>query len=476
MATQDTGRRGAAGSAIRVTVAPEEARVATGGRVEYQVTIENRGGADAACRLDIVGLQRRWYTLAEPHLVVPPGVSASISLAVHPVAGAGFVSGRYPFRVQATSEDARAARTAVIVTLLVDAGEVEHITPAARTSAPWLAPRARPASAPLVESPTRPTPSAGSASSPRRARATPVDRRPAPVAPVAPASPPARPAPSVVVRTPEARTGPFPRAVAAAPPPLPAPRAQAATSPEIGPMSVARRRRLLLWAAITAPVALLGVAALLLAHTPAPAPAARPGLGIVKGIVARAPVIARFALVRGRPGHPDTLVWSTTSATTVTLDGQPVPARGERTTTPSIRGTLYRLEARNGGRLATARMRASGADPIVVAAAVPVALIGADHVIFPVQLIGHAGRSQPVRIVNLGPKALSILTVRIDGVDATAFGERDTCAYTTIRVDAGCVITVRFAPIHHGGHNATLVVDDNSADGPHVLPLHGRGE
>jgi len=85
--------------------------------------------------------------------------------------------------------------------------------------------------------------------------------------------------------------------------------------------------------------------------------------------VTTAPTIQRFVVVSGRAGRADRLVWATTGATRVTLDGRPVPANGSRAVTAPMGGALYTLQARDGARSAMARGRVAGPDSVAGASA-----------------------------------------------------------------------------------------------------------
>jgi hypothetical protein len=72
------------------------------------------------------------------------------------------------------------------------------------------------------------------------------------------------------------------------------------------------------------------------------------------------PSIRRFTVVHPHPGQPYELVWQTSAATSLTLDGRPVPAHGRVVLPAPLHSVTYRLVARNGARRATADL------PVVV--------------------------------------------------------------------------------------------------------------
>ncbi len=241
-------------------------------------------------------------------------------------------------------------------------------------------------------------------------------------------------------------------------------------------------RRVLVWA--MAPVLLIGVEALLAFHVvnlpTAPTSAAAALIATHKtsrGGIARMPSIARFVLepAQGGRGQSAALSWSTRNATQVTLNGTPVRTQGTRVLRLPAHSTLYKLVARNKGRLVTAQVHVPGIDPLMQALSLPVALFNANEVVFGPRAIRATGRTQTVRIVNLGPPRLKVTNVAIGGTNRRDFAERDTCARHTINVDAGCTISVDFTPRGAGARRASLIVIDNTATSPHTIALSGRG-
>ncbi len=451
---QEGKRRGARGPAISLTVTPETVRLSPGDRAELRIVVDTTDPNAPPTRyhLHVTGLQRRWYTLGETDILLGPCARATVSLVLHPVPDKAS-PGRYPFRVKATwpANPSIGASTIVTLTvaLVVEAGDAAPGPPVSAA-----APLEQPAQAA-----TRPTAAAA---------AQPVD------------APPVR---------------------------------QPATALWIAAAGPARRRRIPLVVGLgVLLILLLGEGAVLASrlgasrpasnntaapasnNTAAPAsnrtaaPAATPTApilparaapgrtpyGIVAGAVARAPVIRRFAVIRGGPGRPAMLVWQTDHAAVVTINGHTVASGGTHAIDPSIYGSTYSLRARAGGRVATAQVRAVAADPIAVAATVPVALVNLAALRFADRAVGATGAARTVRVVNLGPGALVIARTSIDG-DRQDFAIHDTCARHTLPVDASCTIDVRFAPARSGARHAILTLADNTAIGSHRVLLDGVG-
>jgi len=238
------------------------------------------------------------------------------------------------------------------------------------------------------------------------------------------------------------------------------------------------RRRLAVRAALVLLPALLVVEGVIFSQralAPTRPSAARSGTprGEVKGVVAYAPTIVRFALTPGRLGAPATLSWRTRGGTRVTIDGRPEPARGTLAVRPSAQGSVYALEVANGRRRVTRRLRAVGPDPIALAATVPTALFNVTALRFGVGATG-ATAVRTIRLVNLGPAPLAVARVAIAG-DRAHFRLEGGCVGQTLPVDGACPIRVGFRSGGHGARHAVLIVVDNTADSPHQIPLDGGG-
>jgi len=606
----------AIGARVRLTVAPSAARVMPGDRVEFALTVRNSGDVPDRYRIDVVGLQRLWYDLAETRVALAPDESTTVALMAHPVDTASFAAGRYPFRVRVTSEDEPAVQASVTVNFAAgtDAPSATPPGSAATSESPRRAPargvaasasardtdsalaaRPRPApgappdrpqraalrgaAPPAAAHPAAPPAAAHPAATPESPRRVPSRGAVAPAAahPAA-VTPDAGPVPGATSRrpqraplrraaTPVAAAHPAPARHDAAATPAIAPEATVASDAGVAPAAVLLPvapapiavpdaspvppttstltatstpaavpatappgalpatapppRRIPTWAALPVLVVLLGAAAVLTLHAagagpfaarprPVVAPAATPvapttrraggsparpvspistatlGVagptataraprGVVKGIVAHAPAIGRFVLVRGRGRQPDRLLWDTRHAGRVTLNGVAVPARGTRLLRGAVEGATYRLDARDGGRLVTARVRIPPGGVAQPASAAPVALFNMAAVTFGARGERSVREARTIHLVNLGPGLLTVASVALSGQDPEDFSVRTTCTNRPIPVDAGCAIYVAFVPTNRGARAADLIVADNTAASPHAIATTGRG-
>ncbi len=462
MAREGT-RRGARGPAISLTVTPATVQLSPGDRAEVRLAVEatDPNAPPTRYHLDVTGLQRPWYTLGETDILLGPDARATVSLVLHPAPGKAS-PGRYPFRVRATWPANPSIGASAVVTLTV-AAAAEPGDAALGPHMSAAAPLAQPA-----QPSTRPTAMIAEQPAGRPVDAPP-ERQPAAVPWTAAAGP--------------ARRRRIPLAVGlgvllilllgegvvlASRLSAPSPASNRAAAPAVIPttsnrtVAPASTRAAAPAATPTAPI------------LPAGAVPGRTPYGIVAGAGAPAPVIRRFAVIRGSPGRPATLVWQTAHAAVVTIDGHAAPPGGTRAIQPSIYGSTYSLRARAGGRVATAHVRAVAVNPIVVAATVPVALVNVTALRFPASAAGARGATRTVRVVNLGPGALVIARTSLDG-DRRDFAIHDSCAGHTLPVDASCTIDVRFTPTRRGARHASLTLADNTAVGSHRVLLDGVG-
>jgi hypothetical protein len=200
------------------------------------------------------------------------------------------------------------------------------------------------------------------------------------------------------------------------------------------------------------------------------------------------PRIVTFALQR----RMDKLfvVWQARDAAQVWLQTQAVPSSGERLVPPGT--SVLWLTARNAVgsarrslQLPRATVTATPiptvtATPLPAAAASPPALVLIpDTLSFGTQDVHTASAARVIHIVNLGPTALTIASVSITGTNPRDFSASDACAGTTVGTPLsaynGCTIRIRFTPSRSGARRASLVIADNAADTPQIVPLSGNG-
>ena len=219
--------------------------------------------------------------------------------------------------------------------------------------------------------------------------------------------------------------------------------------------------------------------------TQARAGSAAPG---TQSFVLALPRIVTFALHR----RMDKLfvVWQVRDAAQVWVQTQAVPSSGERLVPPgtsvlgltahnavgSVRRSLQLPRATVTG---TPIPTATGT-PIPTAAASPPALVLIpDTLSFGAQDVHTTSAARAIHIVNLGPAALTIASVSITGTNPRDFSASDACAGTTMSTTMsaynGCTIRISFTPSRSGPRRASLVIADNGADTPQIVPLSGNG-
>jgi hypothetical protein len=191
------------------------------------------------------------------------------------------------------------------------------------------------------------------------------------------------------------------------------------------------------------------------------------------------------------------VVWQVRDAAQVWLQTQAVPSSGERLVRPGT--SVLWLTARNAAgsarrslQLPRATVTATSiptaaaspiptaASPIPTAAASPPALVLIpDTLSFGMQDVHTTSAARVIHLVNLGPTALTVASVSITGTNPRDFSASDACAGTTMGTPMsaynGCMIRVRFTPSRNGPRRASLVIADNGADTPQIVPLSGNG-
>ncbi len=106
---------------IRLAVRPETAHLAPGGRLVFLLVVENTSSVAEHCLIVVRGLRADWYSLDRPSVLLGPGVSTSVRLAVHPP-DAPTTVGRYSIVVQVVSEDTSTQRASRDIAVIVDVG------------------------------------------------------------------------------------------------------------------------------------------------------------------------------------------------------------------------------------------------------------------------------------------------------------------------------------------------------------------
>src|SRR5205807_6693706 len=113
--------------------------------------------------------------------------------------------------------------------------------------------------------------------------------------------------------------------------------------------------------------------------------------------------------------------------------------------------------------------------PIPAAAASPPALVLIpDTLSFGAQDVHATSAAHVIHIVNLGPTALTIASVSITGTNPRDFSASDACAgktmSRTMSAYKGCSIRLRVTPGARGARRGSVVIDDDAADPPQIVP------
>jgi len=496
-------------SPVQLTV--EATRGARGGQLALLLTIRHSGDTADRYHVELRDIPRDWYTLDKPTVIVQPGAEERVQLVVYPPSETLAAPDTSAITIRVTSETDPAIHTSAVVALPLQGGSE------------WSMGLAPPA--------TRGRTGAF--------RVTLLNQTPRPAAV------------SVVARDTEdaLRIRVDPEGLVIVPPGCEslvavdvAPRAHAANrrphtyeievrgvqlgrEAEVNPSLIRRARYTYTpsyapsWsprALILAALVILGLALLALAGvhamrraTPGVATTPTPGsVGRVPGGVGvgQAPSIQRFALLGGSGGRPDELVWVTSNATQVLLNGKIVGAFGGRVVPVAAHGAAYVLVARNGASSVTRRVYASPAvtaprAPSATAPSLPVTLPSATAPSLPAaaptapplslaaarsttilvnpiavrfdrRASATTNASRTIRVVNLGPTPLRQISATLTGAGARYFWVRDICR-GAIAVDESCRITVTFVPTDAGWHYATIVIADNATHSLQKVTLSG---
>jgi len=88
------------------------------------------------------------------------------------------------------------------------------------------------------------------------------------------------------------------------------------------------------------------------------------------------------------------------------------------------------------------------------------------------EVIGATSGAESVTLSNSGTAALTIASIGVVGADPTDFAFTTTCT-STLAVNAGCTISVTFAPTAAGNRTASLSITDNANGSPQTISLSG---
>ena len=90
------------------------------------------------------------------------------------------------------------------------------------------------------------------------------------------------------------------------------------------------------------------------------------------------------------------------------------------------------------------------------------------------QNTGTSSVAQTIVLRNTGSATLTVGSIAITGVNASAFGQTNTCG-TTLAANASCLISVTFTPQMAGALTAAITVTDNASGSPQTAALSGTG-
>ncbi|HSC45180.1 MAG TPA: choice-of-anchor D domain-containing protein [Candidatus Acidoferrum sp.] len=83
--------------------------------------------------------------------------------------------------------------------------------------------------------------------------------------------------------------------------------------------------------------------------------------------------------------------------------------------------------------------------------------------------------SRTVMITNSGTGVLHISNIAVSGSNPGDFSLSGNCVAAALAIQAGCTVTVNFAPQSEGQRTASLVVTDDGSSSPQSLALSGSG-
>jgi RHS repeat-associated protein len=110
---------------------------------------------------------------------------------------------------------------------------------------------------------------------------------------------------------------------------------------------------------------------------------------------------------------------------------------------------------------------------IVTAAAVLTASVTPSSVTF-TSVANVASSPQTVQLQNTSASTLTITSVALNGTNASAFSQTNTCG-ATLAANASCTISITFTPTVAGTFTGALTITDNAATSPQTVALTGTG-
>jgi Cep192 domain 4 len=103
---------------------------------------------------------------------------------------------------------------------------------------------------------------------------------------------------------------------------------------------------------------------------------------------------------------------------------------------------------------------------------------GPDPLTFPRTQIDVAGKAKTVTVTNAGTDVLHISSIALGGGDVDDFEvvSGGSCSRgAELEPSGSCTVSVRFIPTRSGARQATLVIGNNTTDGPYSVALEGTG-
>ena len=105
-------------------------------------------------------------------------------------------------------------------------------------------------------------------------------------------------------------------------------------------------------------------------------------------------------------------------------------------------------------------------------APMPQAVLSPTSLGFGSQKTGTASAAQTITLSDTGTAALTVSSIALTGVSASAFSQINTCG-TTLAASATCTISVTFTPVAAGTLVAEISVADNAGGSPQIVALSG---